>query len=288
MFREFRLGKNEDPELWINNLEDLRIKLETMGSNMTDDQYIVQVLNILTSDYELQMLLLEKQVGSKDNLFSIEDLKEERNLPFERLSTGQNDNLGKEVLCLLRKNDPALYDYTIISEDITVGNSNVMTATKMGKLRCEILQKNGESLVVTLEDVKFVPDLWINLFSIGKAVRNGFNLGNDGETIKLMKGNTVILFDKRLKSKNGFVPAIKIKAVLADIGATVVNAKKQKPKNSINVNNLYKILGHCGEAGARLTGKALGYKVIGTFDTCEACSAGKAKQKNIKKQRERW
>jgi hypothetical protein len=36
--------------------------------------------------------------------------------------------------------------------------------------------------------VKFVPDLWINLFSIGKALKNGFNLGNDGETIKLMKG----------------------------------------------------------------------------------------------------
>jgi gag-polypeptide of LTR copia-type len=62
MFRESRLGKNEDPELWINNLEDLRIKLQTMGSNMTDDQFIVQVLNSLTSDYELQMLLLEKQV----------------------------------------------------------------------------------------------------------------------------------------------------------------------------------------------------------------------------------
>jgi hypothetical protein len=62
-----------------------------------------------------------------------------------------------------------LYDYSMIPEDITVGNGNVMTATNMGKLRHEILQKNGESLVVTLEGVKFVPDLWINLFSIGKA-----------------------------------------------------------------------------------------------------------------------
>jgi gag-polypeptide of LTR copia-type len=67
MFRESRLGKNGDPEVWINNLEDLRIKLETMGSVMTDDQFIVEVLNSLTSDYELQMLLLEKQVGNKDN-----------------------------------------------------------------------------------------------------------------------------------------------------------------------------------------------------------------------------
>jgi hypothetical protein len=126
-------------------------------------------------------------------------------------------------------------------------------------------------LIFTLEDVKFVSDLWINLFSIRKALKNGFNLCNEGETIKLTKGKMVILFDRCLKSKNGFVPAIKMKAVLADIGATVVNAR-----NFINVNNLHKILGHCGEASARLTGKALGYKVIGKFDTCEACSIGKA------------
>jgi gag-polypeptide of LTR copia-type len=94
MFRESRLGKNEDPEVRINNLEDLRIKLETMDSVMTDDQFIVQVLNSLTSDYELQMLLLKKQIGNKDNPLSIEDLKEELHLRFKRLSTGQ-------VLCLL-------------------------------------------------------------------------------------------------------------------------------------------------------------------------------------------
>jgi hypothetical protein len=33
-----------------------------------------------------------------------------------------------------------------------------------------------------------------------------------------------------------------------------------------------------------MTGKALGNEVIGTFDTCETCSIGKAKQKNINKQ----
>jgi gag-polypeptide of LTR copia-type/Zinc knuckle len=367
MFRESMLGKNEDPEIWINNLEDLPIKFETMGSNMTVDQFIVQVLNSLTSDYELQMLLLEKQVGNKDNPLFIADFKKELNLQFERLSTGQNDNMGKEsalftsqfkgkcrncgklghkaaqckskqvkdeksdVMCnyckksghvkancfkLLRKNsgmnssggtqngqngvggtadavlssmttiedfdidiwigdsgaschycnnDAALYDYTIISEDITVGNGNVMTAPKMGKLRCQILQKNGERFVVTLEDVKFVPDLWINLFSIGKALKNGFNLGNDGETIKLMKGKTVILFDRCLKSKNGFVPAIKLKTVLPDIGVTVVNTKKGKPKNSINVNSLHKILGHCGEASARCDRKGFGLRGYGSI-----------------------
>jgi hypothetical protein len=37
----------------------------TMSSFMTDDQFMVQGLNSLTSDYELQMLLLEKRIESK-------------------------------------------------------------------------------------------------------------------------------------------------------------------------------------------------------------------------------
>jgi hypothetical protein len=55
--------------------------------------------------------------------------------------------------------------------------------------------------------------------------------------------------ERCLKSKNGFVPAIKMKAILADIGATVVNTTKGKLRNSINVNNMHKILCYCGEAG---------------------------------------
>jgi hypothetical protein len=65
LFREIKLGKDEDSETWITNLEDLRFKLEVMGSFMTDDQFMVQVLNNLANDYELRMLQLEKQIGSK-------------------------------------------------------------------------------------------------------------------------------------------------------------------------------------------------------------------------------
>jgi hypothetical protein len=36
-----------------------------MGSEMTDDQLLINVLNNLTSDYELQMVLLEKGIGNK-------------------------------------------------------------------------------------------------------------------------------------------------------------------------------------------------------------------------------
>jgi hypothetical protein len=55
LFRERKLGKDEDPESWITNLEDIRLKLEIMGLFMTNDQIMIQVLNRLTNNYELQM-----------------------------------------------------------------------------------------------------------------------------------------------------------------------------------------------------------------------------------------
>jgi hypothetical protein len=44
LFREYKLGKDEDPETWITNLEDLRMKLEVLGLFTTDDQFMIQVL----------------------------------------------------------------------------------------------------------------------------------------------------------------------------------------------------------------------------------------------------
>jgi gag-polypeptide of LTR copia-type len=101
MFREkSKLGRNEDTEIWINNLEDLRVKLEVLGSNMTDEQFLIQVLNSLTGDYKLQMTLMEKRFGNKENPLTIDELQEDLNLRYERLSSKsestRNDDYGEE------------------------------------------------------------------------------------------------------------------------------------------------------------------------------------------------
>ena len=63
VFRESKLSKDEDPEVWITSLEDSLFQLEAMGSVMTDDQFMIQVLNSLTSDYELLVKLLRSGSG---------------------------------------------------------------------------------------------------------------------------------------------------------------------------------------------------------------------------------
>jgi hypothetical protein len=62
------------------------MKLENTGSAMIDDQFMIHVVNYLTSDYELQMGLLEKRNGKKANTLKFDELSEELNLQLERLS----------------------------------------------------------------------------------------------------------------------------------------------------------------------------------------------------------
>jgi hypothetical protein len=129
--------------------------------------------------------------------------------------------------------------------------------------------------------VQFVPELWINLFSIGKTLKNGFNISNYGEIIKLLNGNVTLTFDNIVRTKNSFVPGIKLSPVLGDVGTSVLETKK---RGTIYVNNLHKVLGHCGEFNARLTRKAYGYEITGKFDVCKSCSVGNGRQKNINKE----
>jgi hypothetical protein len=45
---------------------------------------MLQVLNVLTAEYEFQILLLEKCLENEENLLLIEELKKKLNLRFER------------------------------------------------------------------------------------------------------------------------------------------------------------------------------------------------------------
>jgi hypothetical protein len=49
------------------------MKLEAMGSVLKDDQLVIYMLNNLTIDYALQMILLEKGIESKNNLLAMCD-----------------------------------------------------------------------------------------------------------------------------------------------------------------------------------------------------------------------
>jgi gag-polypeptide of LTR copia-type len=85
-FRTLSLKKGENPEEWKTELEDLRIRLEDMGSTILDNQFMIHVSNNLTTDYNLQLALMEKSVGDSEKPLTIEEIKAELSLCFERLN----------------------------------------------------------------------------------------------------------------------------------------------------------------------------------------------------------
>jgi hypothetical protein len=73
-----------------------------------------------------------------------------------------------------------MFNIQDIDEKVTVGNGNNMVATKVGSLRCCVIQLDGSTLDIVINKVKYLPDLCANLFSVNKAIMNGFDLSNEG------------------------------------------------------------------------------------------------------------
>jgi hypothetical protein len=95
-----------------------------------------------------------------------------------------------------------MFDVQYINENIRVGNGELLMATKVSSLKCRVIQTDGTILNIILHDAKFVPDLWVNLFSINQAWKKGHKISNGNITISLSKGLTKIMFDRVFKAKD--------------------------------------------------------------------------------------
>ena len=90
------------------------------------------------------------------------------------------------------KSIEGMFNLKDIAETITVGNGDSMMATKVGSLKRRVVQLDGSTLDIIINEVKYVPKLCANLFSINKAIKNGFNLSNNGISICLTKGSASV------------------------------------------------------------------------------------------------
>jgi len=76
---------SEDPDVWISNLESICTRLADMKAGITDEDFMVHVLNGLPREYEVQVSKLEERFGSTSNPLTIKDMRSELNLKFARL-----------------------------------------------------------------------------------------------------------------------------------------------------------------------------------------------------------
>jgi hypothetical protein len=176
-----------------------------------------------------------------------------------------------------------LTDVKEINESIKIGNGDLMKATRIGNLKCEGTQINGEKFTVTLNNVKYMPSLCVNLFSLNKALKKGFKVSNDGVVVSLNFKHVKLTFDRVFNAMDGCVTGVSMKPMMSNN----INGFANAPISSeriFDINHLHKLFGHCVQEILNKTIKIYGFKSSGSFDTCGQCAITKARQKNVNKQ----
>jgi hypothetical protein len=67
------------------------MRLEELGSSISDNQFILNILNNMTEDYDIQFGMMKKRVTDTSNLLTIDEIRVDLNLRFERLNEKQNE-----------------------------------------------------------------------------------------------------------------------------------------------------------------------------------------------------
>jgi hypothetical protein len=127
-------------------------------------------------------------------------------------ATSSKERISKDI-CICDSGASGHYSMSIdgmfnildIDEKVTVGNGEKMVATKIRSLRRRIIQVDGSTLYIVINDVKFLPELCDNLFSVNKALKNAFKLSNKNENTSLTKDSACITFDRIIKSLDGTI-----------------------------------------------------------------------------------
>jgi hypothetical protein len=168
-----------------------------------------------------------------------------------------------------------MFNILDIDEKVTVGNGQKMVAMKVGNLRRCVIQFNGSTLDIVINDVKFLPELCANLFSVNKALKNGFKISNKNENISLTKGSASVTFDRIIKSLDGTVSGIKM--VYLDSSTAYITQNKLDSGKSVDVNKFHEIIGHCGLDCLKKTAQVHGLKLRGDFKFYKDCAVAKAR-----------
>jgi hypothetical protein len=154
--------------------------------------------------------------------------------------------------------------------------------TKIGNLKCDMTQINGERFTVTMNDVKYVPSLCVNLFSLNKALKIGFKVSNDGVVVSLNYKHVKLTFDRVIHATDGCVTGVLMKPILSNNINGFANASISIER-IYDINHLHKLFRHFGQEILNKTIRMYGFKSLDSFDTCEQCAIAKARQKSINK-----
>jgi hypothetical protein len=83
-----------------------------------------------------------------------------------------------------------------IDQAIILGDGKKLKATKKGKIQVLVKVTNGKDIFFTLEEVKYVGELWRKLFSLNTALKKGASVVSEGTSLVLRKGSLSSKFEE--------------------------------------------------------------------------------------------
>ena len=181
----------------------------------------------------------------------------------------------------MRNSTQGMYELKDYVVDVRVGNSSKMQSLKKGKFQGMVTQKDGTTSSIIMQDVLYVPDLWVNLLSITKAIScPNVHLAGKENIISLQTGQDVLTFDHKLTngSGTGWLWGVQIIPIDMETGEEIAYVSLESQSYSY----VHGILGHPNERVTKATAKKLGIRIKDSPHTiCIDCATSKAKRKNI-------
>jgi hypothetical protein len=81
-------------------------------------------------------------------------------------------------------------------------------SVKIGSKNVLVKQPDGIMAKVTISNVKYVPGLCVNLFSLTQPLKQGWRLSNEGLIMKIQKGPHSIVFDQIMDTASGVITSV--------------------------------------------------------------------------------
>ena len=129
-------------------------------------------------------------------------------------------------------------------------------------------------------DVKIVPKLDHDLFSLTKAMKEGWQMNGKwmegGLNIELFKTTRASMkFDRMIPSRSSWLMGVKVQRVMDHAHSAM------EPGKRISMSKFHQITGHTGEHLLRPTAKYMKIELTGKLAPCEICAQAKIRQAYI-------
>lgn len=89
------------------------------------------------------------------------------------------------------------------NDSITVGNGVTLPVQKIGDLQMTCMQPNNVKATILLQNVKYVPEMMVNLFSLTRVMTDGRKLTSNKKYIGIIKNGSTLWFNHMLHKNKG-------------------------------------------------------------------------------------